>query len=281
MGKDKRVLTIQDISCVGQCSLTVALPIISVCGFETCVLPSAVLSTHTGGFCGFTFRDLTEDMPAVAKHWQDEKISFDALYTGYLGSEKQIDYVIDIMNSLLSEDAIRIVDPAMADNGVMYSGFDNSFAKKMAQLCSAADIILPNLTEACFITDTEYRESGYDEEYILTIMKKLTRLGAKTVILTGVSYDKDSLGIGVYKSGEDSISYYFHEKIDRRTHGTGDIYASTFTGAVLRGLDEINAATVAADYTLECIKNTLDDDAHWYGAKFEKTIPYLIKRLGL
>ncbi len=282
MSKDKRVLTVQDISCVGQCSLTVALPIISACGFETAVLPSAVLSTHTGGsFSGYTFRDLTEDMPLIAKHWLKEGISFDAIYTGYLGSASQIDYVLDIMKRLLRNNAIKIVDPAMADNGRLYSGFDVDFAKKMTQLCSVADIILPNITEACLMTDTEYMSEGYTEEYILDIMKKLTNLGAGTVIMTGIGYDKDKLGVGVYKKGSDSISYYFHERIDRGTHGTGDIYASTFTGAYLRGFDEMTAAKIAADYTLLCIKNTLDDEEHWYGAKFEKSLPYLIKRLGM
>lgn len=281
MSKDKRVLTVQDISCVGQCSLTVALPIISACGFETAVLPSAVLSTHTGGsFSEYTFRDLTFDMPLIAKHWLKEGITFDAIYTGYLGSANQVDYVLDIMKNLLSGNAVKIVDPAMADNGRLYSGFDAGFVKKMTQLCSVADIILPNITEACLMTDTEYMSEGYNEEYILGIMKKLTELGAGTVIMTGIGYDKDKLGVGVYKKGSNSINYYFHERIERGTHGTGDIYASTFTGAYLRGFDEIAAAKIAADYTLLCIKNTLDDEEHWYGAKFEKVLPYLMKRLG-
>ncbi|MBO5480049.1 MAG: phosphomethylpyrimidine kinase, partial [Clostridia bacterium] len=139
----KRILTIQDISCLGQCSLTVALPIISACGIETCVLPSAVLSTHTGGFSGYTFRDLTEDMPLIEKHWQKEKITFDAIYTGYLGSAKQIDYVKSIFKTCASETAKKIVDPAMADNGKLYIGFDAAFVEKMKELCAEADVLLP------------------------------------------------------------------------------------------------------------------------------------------
>ena len=152
MAKDKRILTIQDISCVGQCSLTVALPILSAAGIETAILPSAVLSTHTAGFKGYTFRDLTDDMPAIAAHWKSEGIRFDAVYTGYLGSARQIAYVKQIFRDLLSDGGVRIVDPAMADNGKLYPGFDLAFAEEMKSLCAEADIILPNITEACFIT---------------------------------------------------------------------------------------------------------------------------------
>ena len=179
----KRILTIQDISCVGQCSLTVALPIISACGVETAVLPSAVLSTHTGGFKGFTFRDLTEDMPLIENHWNKEGIKFAAIYTGYLGSTKQIDYVISIINSTLEADAKIIIDPAMADNGTLYYGFDDVFVKAMAKLCAKADYVLPNITEACFITGSEYK-TEYDKAYIMDLLQKLVANGAKNVILT-------------------------------------------------------------------------------------------------
>ena len=156
-----KVLTIQDISCVGQCSLTVALPIISACGVETCVLPSAVLSPHTAGFSGYTFRDLTEDMPAIRQHWVKEGIKFDAIYTGYLGSTKQIDYVADIFADTAAENCVKIVDPAMADNGNLYPGFDMAFVEAMKGLCAKADYVLPNLTEACFLTGVEYKKT-YD-----------------------------------------------------------------------------------------------------------------------
>ena len=161
----KRVLTIQDISCVGQCSLTVALPIISACGVETCVLPSAVLSTHTGGFTGYTFRDLTEDMPSIKDHWVKEEIKFDAIYTGYLGSTKQIEYVADIMAAVGTDACVKVVDPAMADNGKLYYGFDMEFVEAMKGLCGKADYVIPNITEACFLTGVEYKEE-YDRAYV-------------------------------------------------------------------------------------------------------------------
>ena len=274
---DKKVLTIQDISCVGQCSLTVALPIISACGLETCVLPSAVLSTHTAGFTGYTFRDLTSDMPSIKTHWEKENIKFDAVYTGYLGSREQIEYVKNIMDSCLIEGGKRIVDPAMADNGQLYYGFDEAFVKEMAKLCAKADIILPNITEACFMTDIEIKLSGYDEKYIENLLRKLGALGAKYVVLTGVSYEEGKLGAAIYDTSNGKTEYYFHTKSEKSSHGTGDVYASAFVGAYMRGFSIFDSAALACDYTYECILKTIDDRSHWYGVKFEKAIPYLVE----
>lgn len=271
-----KILTIQDISCVGQCSLTVALPVISACGVECAVLPSAVLSTHTGGFEGFTFRDLTDDMPSIKDHWVKENIVFDAIYTGYLGSTKQIDYVSDIFEATAAKNCVKIVDPAMADNGNLYYGFDAAFVEAMKKLCGKADYVLPNLTEACFLTDTEYK-TEYDHAYIDSILEKLIALGAKNVIFTGVSYQKDKTGIVVYGNGQ--YSYYEHELLPNSCHGTGDIYASAFTGAIVRGKSAFEAAKIAADYTVECIKATADEENHWYGAKFEPLLGKLIDML--
>lgn len=272
----KKILTIQDISCVGQCSLTVALPVISACGVETCVLPSAVLSTHTGGFKGYTFRDLTEDMPSIKDHWVKEGIKFDAVYTGYLGSTKQIEYVEDIMNSVGTDGSLKIVDPAMADNGNLYPGFNEEFVEAMKELCDKADYLLPNITEACFLTGVEYK-TEYDREYVDELIEKLTALGCKNIILTGVSYVADKTGAVVYEKG--SYSYYEHEKLSNGCHGTGDIYASAFVGACVRGKSAYDAAKIAADYTFECIKATAEEENHWYGAKFEPVLIKLIEAL--
>lgn len=272
----KKILTIQDISCVGQCSLTVALPIISACGIETCVLPSAVLSTHTGGFKGFTFRDLTDDMPLIQNHWNKEGIKFDAIYTGYLGSTKQIDFVIDIISNTLNNNGLNIIDPAMADNGTLYFGFDDAFVSAMKKLCAKADYVLPNITEACFITGSEYR-TEYDKEYVMDLLKKLTANGAKNVILTGVSYKTETTGVVVYENGE--YKYYEHKKIAQGCHGTGDVYASAFVGAIMNGKSAYDAAKIAADYTVKSIENTQGDKSHWYGCKFETAIADLLKML--
>ncbi len=273
----KKVLTIQDISCVGQCSLTVALPIISACGVETCVLPSAVLSTHTGGFTGFTFRDLTEDMPAIRNHWEKEGIKFDCIYTGYLGSTKQIDYVKDIFASGSKEGTLKVVDPAMADHGKLYYGFDQAFVDAMKKLCAEADFILPNMTEASFLTDMPY-EDGSDRSYVDEVMKRLIALGSKNVILKGLpSKNGNYIGILMYIDGK--MDYYEHEKLANSCHGTGDIYASAFVGALARGKSANEAARIAADYAVECIKETAKLDNHWYGAAFEPAIPKLIELL--
>ena len=271
-----RILTIQDISCVGQCSLTVALPVISACGIETSVLPSAVLSTHTAGFSGYTFRDLTEDMPAIRAHWQKEGIAFDAIYTGYLGSTKQIDYVADIFDTVGSEHCMKIVDPAMADNGNLYPGFDAAFVEAMKGLCGKADFVVPNITEASFLTGLEYK-TEYDRTYIDALLAALVALGAKNVILTGVSYAPGKTGVVVLENGQ--YRYYEHEKLPNSCHGTGDIYASAFVGALVRGKTAYDAAKIAADYTMECIKCTAKLDNHWYGAAFEPVLDKLIEML--
>lgn len=274
----KRILTIQDISCLGQCSMTVALPIISACAHETCILPSAVLSTHTGGFSGYTVNDLSEDFPAVKNHWLKEGISFDAIYTGYLGSTKQIEYVSDIFDNLKRENAKIIVDPAMADNGKLYWGFDEEYVKGMRFLCSKADIILPNITEACFLTGTEYKES-YDKAYVDELISKLSEICSGTVIITGATYDDNKVHVVIAENGEQTE--YVHKKISKSYHGTGDIFSSAFVGAYMQEKSIFDAIRIASDYTVECIENTVDDESHWYGTKFETALPSLIRMLEL
>lgn len=270
----QKILTVQDISCVGQCSLTVALPILSACGLETVILPSAVLSTHTAGFTGFTCRDLTDDIPAIADHWKKENIQFDAIYTGYLGSTKQVDYVESIIANLLKKGAPVIVDPAMADNGKLYPAFDAEYVEAMKRLSFKADMILPNITEACFLTGMEYKEQ-YDRNYIDELLSRLSACGAKTIILTGVGYKEGKTGVVVYENH--TYAYYEHRRITKGCHGTGDVYASAFVGALLNGKSTFDSARIAADYTVACIEHTQGDADHWYGVKFEPLLGDLIQ----
>lgn len=272
----KRVLTIQDISCVGQCSMTVALPILSACGHETAVLPSAVLSTHTAGFTGYTVRDLSNDMPAIRNHWEQSKLSFDAVYTGYLGSAQQVDYVLDIISGCLKENGVAFIDPAMADYGKLYPGFDQAYVEAIKKLCQKADYILPNITEACLLTGIPYQET-YDRNYIDALLDALQAQVCKNIILTGVSYAPETTGIEVIENGQ--RSYYQHIQMPNSCHGTGDIYSSAFVGAMLHGKTAYAAAKIAGDYTVKCIQATADAPEHWYGAKFEPVLGQLIQAL--
>jgi len=275
----KRILTIQDISCVGKCSLTVALPIISAFGVETAVLPTAVLSTHTA-FKGFTFRDLTCDLEAISKHWKEQNIGFDAIYTGYLGSFEQLAIVEKIFKDYKTKDNLILIDPVMADNGKLYAGFDQKFAFAMADLCKNADIIVPNLTEASFMLDIPYVESGYTEDYIKEVLKKLTDLGAKKALLTGVSFSDDKLGVYGYDKETGEYFTYYREHLPYKFHGTGDIFASTLCGALSSGKTFDESIKIAVDFTVQTIIETAKDPNHnWYGVDFEKAFPYLIERI--
>lgn len=274
----KRIISIQDISCVGKCSLTVALPIISAMGIETSVVPTAVLSTHTQ-FSGFTFRDLTDDMQPIMAHWKKEGLCFDAIYTGYLGSFRQLDIVSEYICAF-SDKATVIIDPVMGDCGKLYKGFTPEFAKSMGKLCSKADVIVPNLTEASYMLGIPYAGDNYDEKYIIDLLRKLHDLCKKTVVLTGVSLEEGRLGV-MSLDENDKLFFYDREKLPAAYHGTGDIFASAFTGAVTGGFTTEEALKIAVDYTVECIRITLEDnDRRDYGVDFESAIPYLIKRIG-
>lgn len=276
----KRVISIQDISCVGKCSLTVALPIISAMGIETSILPTAVLSTHTM-FSGFTFRDLTCDITPIVEHWKKEKFEFDAIYTGYLGSFEQLDLVDKFFTDFKRENNLIFVDPVMADNGKLYPGFTPEFARAMAKLCRQADVVVPNLTEAAFMLGEECCLQGYSEDYIKSMLKKLTALGAKCAVLTGVSFEKNKVGLMGYDSVKDEFFSYYHDRLDVSFHGTGDVFASTAVGALVRGKTLHEALKIAADNTVESIRLTIADPEHEnYGVRFERAIPKLLKTLG-
>ena len=262
---NKKVITIQDISCFGQCSITVALPILSAAGIETAIIPSAVLSTHTYNFKGFTFNDLSNDIPNILDHHKKEGLKFDAVYSGYLGSVKIMPMVLRMVKDELLPDGIFVLDPVMGDNGHLYPIFNDKYVEGMKTLVAKADILLPNITEASFLTGKEYKEK-YDKEYIMSLLKGLKELGAKTIVLTGVSYKEGMTGVVVY---DGNYQYYEHEKINKSYHGTGDVYASSFLGAYLQNGNIFESAKIAAHFVVKCIKNTINDDSHWYGVKFE------------
>lgn len=274
----KRIVTIQDISCFGKCSLTVALPLISACGVEACPIPTVLLSTHTGGFSGFSVCDLTQEITPIAQHWKTLNLSFDGIYTGYLGSKKQLKIVSEFIDDFKKENTLVFVDPVMGDHGKLYAGFEKSFAQEMSLLVKKADIITPNLTEAAYLLGEEYKENYSDSE-IKDMSVRLSRFGVKTVIITGVTR-KDSLGVISYSSESNEFCEYFRERIDDNFHGTGDVFASVCSSALVKGFSVKESVEIATDFVVECIKYTSPDKKnHPYSVKFEECIPSLVKRM--
>lgn len=271
----KRVLTVQDISCLGKCSLTIALPVISALGVETVILPTAVLSTHTM-FKNFTCKDLSDQIEPIAAHWKSEHVTFDAIYTGYLGTIEQIAQIRGLFRTFRDENTCIIVDPVMADNGKLYPAFDMDYVKENAKLCGDADIIVPNITEAAFMTGMEYRES-YDEGYVKEMLSALNDLGAGISVLTGVSLSEGKTGVMGYDRKTGEYYVYQNDRVNASYHGTGDLFSSTCVGEMMRGLSWKDAMRIAADYTAHTIRVTLDNPRKpWYGVDFEKTIPDLL-----
>ncbi|MBO4411907.1 MAG: pyridoxamine kinase [Lachnospiraceae bacterium] len=274
----KRILTIQDISCFGKCSLTVALPLISAMGIETVILPTAVLSTHTL-FKGFTCKDLSDQLVPITEHWKEQGITFDAIYTGYLGTEEEIDTVIDIIHTFANENTLVFIDPAMGDNGKLYPAFNEHYAKKNASLCAIADVSVPNITEASFMTGIPYCEI-YTEDYVKDLLRALASTGTKIPILTGVSLSAGKTGAMGYDTKTGEFFSYQNDRIPVSYHGTGDIFSSVLAGAFVLGLDRTKAIQIAADYTAQTIAETQKNPENpWYGVDFEATIPALVKML--
>ena len=275
----KRIASIQDISCLGRCSQTVALPVISAIGVECAIVPTAVLSTHTM-FQGFTCKDLSDQIRPIADHWEKEAFHFDALYTGYLASAEQIEDVCDFFDRFKSPDTLIFVDPAMADNGKLYPAFGPDFPKEMAKVVAKADIAVPNLTEACLLTDTPYHEN-FTEDEVKELLQKLCKLGAKRAVLTGVGFKPEELGVMAYDPATGEYFKYITEHVPQHYHGTGDLFASCCVGAMIDGRSLEEALKVAVDYTVECIRITVAaGKVPYYGVEFERAIPYLLKRLG-
>ncbi len=279
--EQKRVLAIHDVSCVGKCSLTVALPIISAAGIECSVMPTAVLSTHTGGFTGYTYRDLTADLDPIVKHWESLKLRFDGIYTGFLGSFEQIDIVSGIIDRI-GEHATVFVDPVMADNGQLYKIFPDTFPQGMKKLCAKADLIMPNITEAVLMLGQPYKEGPYTKDYIEGLLKQLAALGPRQVVLTGVYLNKEDLGAAAYDSKTGEVSYSFHRIIPGYYHGTGDIFGSVIVACLMNGLPLARANEVAVDFTCRSIMRTWEarTDVR-FGVNFEAGIPKLVRDIGL
>jgi pyridoxine kinase len=278
----KRIAAIHDISCFGKCSLTVALPIISALGVEVSAIPTAVLSTHTGGITGYTYRDLTEDILPIAEHWKTLDLRFDAVYTGFLGSFEQIDIVSAVFDTFKTPEMRIIVDPVMADNGSLYKIFPTDFPTGMRRLCQKADLIVPNITEAVLLLDEPYLEGPYTQDYIEGLLRRLSALGPRQVVLTGVHFDNAQLGAASFDAETGETDYAFAGRIPGYYHGTGDVFASALTGALLNGKTLPEATALAVDFTVGSIARTkaAGTDIR-FGVNFEAGLPALARRLGL
>ena len=266
----KKVLAINDISCTGRCSLTVALPIVSAAGLETVILPTAILSTHTSGFEGYTFLDFTDEMNKITAHWKTLGLKFDGIYSGYLGSKAQLDIVDGIISDFSKEDTLVFIDPVMGDDGRLYPGFSADFPKGMAKLCEKADVIVPNITEASLMADMPYIGAGYDESYVEQLARKLSSFGPETVIISGVSFEEGKIGCAVYEKKSDTVRYGFTDFVASLYHGTGDVFSSALFGALAAGKPVMDAVYIAMRYTRDSIYETsLHTEEKRFGVEFE------------
>jgi len=271
--KQKRVLAIHDISCVGRCSLTVALPIISAVGIETSLLPTAVLSTHTGGFTGYTYRDLTDDILPIADHWEKLGLEFDAIYTGYLGSFEQIDIISEVIKRFKGKDTLVVVDPVMADNGKLYPSFPENFPEGMRSLVAIADVVLPNMTETALLLGEPYKKGPHTREETEGMLKRLSAIGPGKVVLTGVCFGEGELGAASYVAETGEVNYAMQKRIPQSMHGTGDVFGSALVAGLMSGHSIAKSCELAVGFTVDSIKRTLsvgDDIDTRYGVRFEQ-----------
>ena len=268
--QQKHVMAVHDISCMGRCSLTVALPVISAAGIAVSVIPTAVLSTQTGGFTGYTYRDLTSDILPIADHWQSFSANFDAVYTGYLGSKEQLKIVEELIRRFKKADTLVVIDPVMADHGRLYSGFSPDFPQGMKELCRCADVITPNMTEAVLMLEKPYQQGPYSREYVQDILVNLAKEQEdRKIVLTGVHLNDWEYGAAAYDNG--NIHFAFGRRVPGNYHGTGDLFASVLTAALVRGNCLNRAVDIAVEFTAKSIKRTyLAKTDVRYGVNFEE-----------
>lgn len=263
--KVKRILTMQDLSCVGQCSLTVALPVLSAYGVEAAVLPTALLSNHTM-FKGWSYLDLTPEIENIFGYWKANGFKFDGFLLGYLGKKELMDVAEECFDEFSAQSAPVIIDPAFGDNGKLYGGFDEEYVAAMRHLLRRAHIIVPNLTEVCFMTGLEYKER-YDRDYIELALKEMSKYTDATVIITGVEQD-GLIGEAILSGGK--IEYVLSEKLPARMHGTGDIFAAVFAAKYLCGATLAQSCAEAGNFVADCLRAT--DKEHFYGVSFESVL---------
>lgn len=279
--KQPKVLVIQDISASCQISMNVAVPILSSLNNSTHMLPTALLSTHTGaGFEDYTYLDLTSEMSKILDHWKQLGLSFDGVLVGYLGSHKQIEIVKRIIKEFATPEAIIVLDPVMGDHGKLYDGFDEEYVQEMRELCQLSTVIIPNLTEAAYLTKTPYQKGPYTSENVERLMKKMVQLNKKQVVLTGVMLSGNEIGAASMTQKDQQVSYAFSPVYPGRFEGTGDVFSSVIAGFLFQQISLDLAMTSAVEYVEKVIKRTLENRPSLrFGVQFETDLLFLIERL--
>ncbi len=273
----KTAVLIHDLSGVGRCSLTVALPILSAMGVTGACLPTAYLSTHTGGFTDYFFRDLTEDMEKVFAHWEKENLSFDGVYTGYIATKKQTEIILNILKSIKQKGGLTVVDPVLGDHGKLYSGLSKDMVEGMKSLIPYADVITPNYTEASLLLDIPYKNT-YNRCELKEMIEGFQRLGAKDIVLTGYEETKGQVGALCYSKGETKAFVLDH--VPAHFDGTGDVFTSVLTGALLNHKSVFEGAEIAVSFTHDAVLQTfLHHGNEHFGVDFETLLYTLKERL--
>jgi len=276
----KRMAAVHDLSGFGKCSLTVALPVVSASGVECCCIPTALLSTHTGGFTDWSFHDLSEDIVPIASHWFSLGLHFDSVYSGYLASPEQGKLMEKTLDLLAGEDTLVVVDPAMADNGRFYANLDEKMIECFRRLIARADVITPNITEACFLTGTEYKAAPYDMDFVLELIEKLSAFGVKTVAVTGVSLEKGKVGVAAVDNETGKLCSVMNDAKEGIFHGSGDVFASSFAALLTRGAELGTALSIAEKFVSDCIDRTEKRGTpRHYGLDFEGALPQYIQNI--
>lgn len=269
----KRIAAIHDLSCFGKCSMAVVLPVVSCMGVECAMLPTALLAGHFAALPEVSVLDLTERMGVIADQWEKGAVTFDGIFSGYLGSAAQVEQVAAFVRRFRGPETVFVADPAMADRGRLYKGFDMDHVRAMAKLCAGADVTLPNVTEACLMLDVPYREE-HDRAYIEALVHGMLALGAKAVVLTGVCLTEGTVGIACCSGGE--VVFLDRPRVPGHYNGTGDIFGAVFSASVVNGRGFLQSAEKAMDFTSRVIAETAKNPDHRpYGVDLEQNLHLL------
>ncbi len=269
--ESRHIILANDLAGLGKVALANQIPIMACAGIEASILPTVILSSHTGGFKNIRIDDYTSGMQGFLKQWNSLDLHFDAILTGYLKNQEQIDILLDFKDTKMTNDSLLIVDPVMADNGTFYSGFDKSYAEKMKLLCKNADYIMPNITEACILTNSEsILENSYNQADVEELVHELRQLGAKNVIITGVSFDDKNLGVAYADKKLDKVDYVFTRKLQDKFFGTGDLFTAIVSACIINSIDLNLAVEFAVNWLAKCLSYTISLNRDLkYGVAYE------------